>query len=112
MFGIKPKGKSLFPNIKVISGSESSPIAILVPDELVDHNIAAMASTLVGKFIGTRPNIDSVRMFTKKRWSLKGQVSVTAMAKGFMAFEFSFQEDLSLALCGGPWNIGRSILVL
>lgn len=112
LFGVKPSSKSSFPAIKVISGQQSSSIAILVPDEMVDHNVAAIASTLVGKFMGTRLNIDMVRIFTKKKWPLKGQVLVTTMAKGFMAFEFSCQEDLAFALCGGPWNISRSILVL
>lgn len=102
LFGIKPTGKSSFPAIKVISGIEKGSFSISIPDELVDHNIVAMASTLVSKFIGKRMNIDTVRLFTKKKWDLKGQVLVTDMEKGFMAFEFSFQEDLSHALCAGP----------
>lgn len=71
-----------------------------------------MASTLVGIFLGPRPNIDDVRSFIRKKWALKGKVTVLAMAKGFMSFEFSCLEDLSSILCEGQWGIGRSTLVL
>ena len=71
-----------------------------------------MASTLIGKFLGPRPNIDDVRTFIKKKWDLKGQVLVMAMAKGFMSFDFSCMKDLSNILCEGQWAIGRSTLVL
>ena len=37
-----------------------------VPFELIDHNIRSMVAMLVGQFIGPRPNIDVVRIFTKK----------------------------------------------
>ena len=78
----------------------SCTIAIL--DELVDHHIAAMASTLVGKCIGPRPNIDVVREFIKKKWVLKGQVSITSMAKGMLSLDFTCLEDISPILCDGP----------
>ena len=45
---------------------------IAIPDEIVDHNIQAMASTLVGKFLGPRPSIDEVRQLIKQKWALKG----------------------------------------
>ena len=71
-----------------------------------------MASMLFGKFIGPRPNIDVVWSFTMKKWSLKGQVSVTAMAKGFLSFEFTCPEDMADIMCEGPWSLGRATLVL
>lgn len=105
-------GKSSFPTIKVLLGSEKDTCAISILDELVDHSIVSMASTMVGKFIRQRPNIDIVRTFTQKKWNLKGQVTVTAMAKGILCFDFSCNEDLSNILCEGPLVIGRSTLVL
>ena len=102
LFGVKPSGKSSFPPVKVVSGLEKGSCTIAIPDEIVDHSIASMASTLVRKFIGLRPNIDVVRAFTSKKWSLKGQVSVTAMAKGFLSFNFTCQEDMADILCEGP----------
>lgn len=71
-----------------------------------------MANSLVGKFIGPRPNIDLVRVFTKNKWELKGHVEVIAMAKGFMTFEFSFSKDYSRILCASNWSLGRSTLIL
>ncbi|XP_059071415.1 uncharacterized protein LOC131866220 [Cryptomeria japonica] len=71
-----------------------------------------MALSLVRKFMGTRPNTDVVRSFAKRRWHLKGQIEITAMAKGFFSFVFSCEEDLSDVLCGGPWVIGKTSLAL
>ena len=72
LFSFKPKGKSSFLAVKVILDMSDGSCAIAILDELVDHSIAAMASTLVGKFIGPRPNIDVVKDFIKKKWVLKG----------------------------------------
>ena len=80
-FGVKPSSKSLFPPIKIISSLDKGSCVIVILDDLVDHNIASMASTLVGNFIGKRLNIDIVRSFTHKKWYLKGQVNVAAMKK-------------------------------
>lgn len=112
LFGVKPSSKSSFPPIKIVSILEKGLCMIVIPDELVDHSIASMASTLVGKFMGQRPNIDVVRSFTLKKWHLKGQVSVTAMEKGFLSFDFTYNEDMTNILCEGPWNIGQETLVL
>ena len=112
LFRVKPSGNSSFLPIKTIPISEKGSCAITILDEIVDHNIRAMASTLVRRFLGPRPNIDNVRSFIKQKWALKGQVSVTEMAKGFMSFDFSCMEDLANILCEGQWAIGRSTLVL
>ena len=81
---------------------DSGSFSIAIPDEIVDHSIASMASTLVGKFVGLRPNIDAVKDFSRKKWQLKGQVSVTMMAKGFLAFDFTCNEDMSHVLSESP----------
>ena len=100
------------PLVKILSSLEKGSGAITILDELVDHSISLMASTLIGKFIGKRPNIDVVRSFTMKKCTLKGQVSIMAMAKGFLSFDFSCLEDLTNILCEGLWTIGCSTLVL
>ena len=71
-----------------------------------------MATMLVGKFIGPRPNIDVVVFFAKNKWNLKGQVEVLAIAKGFMSFEFSCPKDYENILCTRNWSVGRSSLIL
>ena len=72
LFGVKPSGKSSFPPVKVVSRLEKGSCTISILDEIVDHSIASMASMLVGKFIGPKPNIDVVRSYTMKKCSLKG----------------------------------------
>ena len=72
LFSVKPFGKSYFPLVKIVSYLEKGSCTISIPNELVYYSIASMASTLVGKFIGQRPNINVVGSFTMKKWSLKG----------------------------------------
>ncbi len=98
LFGIKPTSKSSFPKIKEISYKYKGMFVMEILDELVDHNIASMASSLVGKFIGPRPNIDIVRTHVRNKWDLKGYVEIESMAKGFLSFEFSCMEDLTRIL--------------
>ncbi|XP_059076573.1 uncharacterized protein LOC131875882 [Cryptomeria japonica] len=86
--------------------------SISIPDIVIDHNISLTAFTLVGKFVGPRPNIDVVRAFAKKKWRLKGQVEISMMPKGFFPFNFSCLEDQEGVLCGGPWMVGRTFLSL
>ena len=59
-FGVKPTSKSSFPKIKDLSDKEKGMYVLEVSSKLIDHNIKSMATTLVGKFIGPRPNIDVV----------------------------------------------------
>lgn len=72
LFGVKPLGKSSFPKIKNSFNKEKGIVALEVPSELIDHNIQSMAMMLVGKFMGTRSNINLVKTFTRKKWDLKG----------------------------------------
>lgn len=112
LFSVKPSSKSSIPLVKLVSSMEKGSCTIAILDELVDHSIALMASMLVGKFMGQRPNLDVVHSFTLRKWHLKGQVSVTVMEKGFLSFDFTCNEDMANILCEGPWRIGRATLVL
>ena len=112
LFGIKPSGKLSFPKVIDKSDKVKGIFALEIPREIIDHNILSMVNTLVGKFVGPRPNIDLVRTFTRRKWDLKGHVEVTAMAKGFIFFEFSCSEDFSRILYTGNWSLGISNLIL
>lgn len=72
LFGIKPKGKSTLPPVKNISNISQGNYTISIPAQIIDHNIARIESTLIGKFFGARPNIEVVRGFIKRKWNLKG----------------------------------------
>ena len=71
LFGVKPTSKSSVPPVKIISSLEKGSCVIAILDELVDHSIDSMASTLVGKFIGQRSNIDIVRHTHRRNGTLK-----------------------------------------
>ena len=94
LFGVKPSSKSSFLLVKTLPETKKGSCTISIPKKIVDHSIRSMASTLIGKFVGPRPKIDDVRTFIKKKWSLKGQVLVMSMEKGFMSFDFTYMEDL------------------
>lgn len=72
LFGIKPKGKLTLPLVENISNSSQGKYTISIPNQIIDHNIARMESTLIGKFFGARPNIEVVHGFVKRKWNLKG----------------------------------------
>ncbi|XP_057820685.2 uncharacterized protein LOC131033459 [Cryptomeria japonica] len=112
LFEVKLTGKSSFPPVSITCDKVSGKVAISIPDQVIDHNIAIMALTLVGKFFGPRPNIDLMRIFVSRRWKMKGQVDVSALPWGFYSFAFSCTEDIMTILYGGPWIMGRSSLPL
>lgn len=78
--------KSGLPKVKNISDPMKGVFAISVPDKLVDFTVSSLAMTLVGRFVGFRPNIDVVRNFIRRNWVLKGQVDVGASPRGFFPF--------------------------
>ena len=71
-----------------------------------------MDSTLVGRFLGARPNTKIFRTFVTKKWALKGQVDINEMATRFLSFSFSFEEDKHEILCNDPLVVGKHTLVL
>lgn len=86
LFGIKPKGKPSLPPVKNTSNASQGNFSISIPNQIIDHNIARMETTLIGKFFGTRLNIEVVCGFVKSKWNLKGQVDVVTMKR--MSFLF------------------------
>ncbi|XP_059066122.1 LRR receptor-like serine/threonine-protein kinase GSO2 [Cryptomeria japonica] len=112
LFSVKSSGKSLLPPVRNISDPEKGRFSIEIPNLVIEHNINFMAMTLVGNFLGLRPNIDIVKAFAKCKWVLKGQVEITAMSKGVLSLAFSCKEDMSRVLSDGPWLIGKSMLAL
>ena len=111
-FGVQPIGKSSFSLVKDMPTKDKGKFSIEIPNQIIDKNISITDTTLVGRFIGARPNIDDVRSFVCKKWSLKGKVDVSEMAKGCLSFCFSCDEDKRDILCSSPWVMGRHTLVL
>ena len=95
-----------------MSAKDKGKFSIEIPNQIIDKNISSMDTTLVGRFIGARPNIDDVRSFVHKKWSLKGQVDISTMAKGCLSFCFSCDEDKQNILCNSPWVMGKHTLIL
>ncbi|GLJ26320.1 hypothetical protein SUGI_0506250 [Cryptomeria japonica] len=100
LFGVKPTEKSSFPPVSITCDKASGKVALSIPDHVIDHDVDVMALTLVGKFIGPRPNIYSVRVFVSQRWKIKGQVEVLTLPQSFFSFAFSCIEDIMTILSG------------
>lgn len=62
--------------------------------------------------MGSHPNIEVVRAYVKQKWALKGNVEISALSKGLLSFTFSCEEDKLRILCGSPWMVGKTALVL
>lgn len=112
LFGMKPTGKLYFLYINVISNPTKGDFSIIVANSVIDHSGLSMDLTLIGKILGSWPNIDVVRLYAQNKWILKGQGDIATMPKGFFSFEFSNGEYMSNILCGGPWMVVKSYLAL
>ena len=64
-FGRKPRGKSSFPVVTSSSYWEKGEFQIIILDWIVDFSVASMEYTLVRKFIGARPDIDTMKKMIK-----------------------------------------------
>ena len=71
-----------------------------------------MEYTLVGKFLGARLDIDTLKNMLKKKWVIHSQVDIAPMANRFLSFVFNYKEDMNMVLCGGPWMFGKSTLMV
>lgn len=111
LFSSKLKGKGIASELVSSSNIEGG-FTLSILDSLVDKNIARMDFSLIGKFLGPRPNIEEVCTWVQNKWALKGQVEVVEMAKGFFSFAFSYDEDLRVVFAKGSWSFGCLTLVL
>ena len=67
LFGIKSSGRSSFPLVKNVYIANKGSFILEIPDQIIDINISRMDHTLVGRFLGARPNIEIVRAFVKRK---------------------------------------------
>ena len=67
LFGKKPNGKSFFLSVTAKSCWEKGEVQVFILDPLVDFFVSSMDFTLVGKFLGARPNLDSLRKMVKQK---------------------------------------------
>lgn len=112
LFRRKPARKSSFPPVTSKSFWEKGEFQIFIPDLIVDFSILTMDCTLVGKFMGVRPDIDALRNMIKRKWNIRGQVDITHMMNGFFSFVFNCKEGLNMVLCSEPWLFGNSTLTI
>ena len=63
-----------------------------------------MEFTLVGKFLGERPDLVSLRKMVKGKWAIRGEVDIAPMSNDFFSFLF--------VLYVGPWSFGKCSLTI
>ena len=91
---------------------EKGEFQVFIPDPLVDFSVSSMDFTLVGKFLGARPDLESLRKMVKRKWIIRGEVDIASMSNGFFSFIFNCKEDMNMVLCGGPWSFGKCSLTI
>ena len=85
---------------------------MFILDPLVKFSMSSMEFTLVGKFLGARPDLVTLRKMVKGKWAIQGEVDIAPMSNGFFSFLFNCKEDLNMVLCGGPWSFGKCSLTI
>ena len=107
LFSKKYNGKSSFLLVTTKSCWEKGEFQVFILDPLVDFSMSSMDFTLVGKFLRSRLDLDSLRKIVKRKWVIRGEVDITPMSNGFFSFIFNYKEDINLVLCGGSWSFGK-----
>lgn len=69
-------------------------------------------NSLIGNFLGRRPNYAYVKEITSRIWKLKGGMDVSLLDNGVFVFRFTCEEDKVCVLEGGPWMIAKRPLIL
>lgn len=85
---------------------------LIYPKELSKKIMEHRHRSLVGKFVGIRPNIESLKEWKKNKWIIKGRVDLIPLACDHILFNFVQMEDLQWVLQNGPWWFGKSGLIL
>ncbi|XP_074307797.1 uncharacterized protein LOC141642767 [Silene latifolia] len=68
--------------------------------------------TLMGNFLGSKPNLKQVQDFAQKAWKQIASPVVQYYRKGWFSFRFTTQEDMNNVLREGPWKLGSRSLIL
>ncbi|XP_074320214.1 uncharacterized protein LOC141657004 [Silene latifolia] len=68
--------------------------------------------TLIGNFLGSKPNLKQVQDFAQKCWHHIASPMVQYYKKGWFSFRFTCLEDMNAVLREGPWKLNTSSLIL
>ncbi|XP_074301493.1 uncharacterized protein LOC141632887 [Silene latifolia] len=68
--------------------------------------------TLMGNFLGSKPNLKQVQDFAQKCWHHIASPMVQYYKKGWFSFRFTCLEDMNAVLREGPWKLNTSSLIL
>ena len=91
---------------------EKGEFQFFIPDPLVNFSVSSMDFTLVGTFLGARPDLESLRNMVKRKWVIRGEVDIAPLLNGFFLFTFNYKEDMDRVLCGGLWSFGKCSLTI
>lgn len=61
-------------------------------EDLIDMGVH-WRNSLVGFFVGIKPNCHSVKYHLSRAWKMQEGLDVETMGKGFFFFRFNFFED-------------------
>lgn len=71
---------------------EDGKLNLKIPHEITNKMVENGQLSLVGKLLGTRPNIDAIRKWAKFRWKVKGSMDIITMPNNYMMFIFGNEE--------------------
>ncbi|KAK1284160.1 hypothetical protein QJS10_CPB21g01738 [Acorus calamus] len=68
--------------------------------------------SLVGKFAGRRPSVESIERNISRHWKTSQSVLVGFGTNGCLRFEFKCMGDLEMVLQAAPWSFAGNVLRL
>lgn len=77
----------------------------------LNRSLNKMENALVGKFMGSHPNISCLHEWVVVRWAIKGSVLVSVLPNGTFCFSLFPNEDFYLILYSSP-KFSRKIQLL
>ncbi|WOL01177.1 DUF4283 domain-containing protein [Canna indica] len=97
-----------FEEPKVVDGE----FVIYVSNEELNASIDYWKFALVGHFVGAKLYFPKVKERIISMWNPKGDFEALSLPSSFLIFRFSQEDDMMIALEGGPWFIQGLLIVL
>lgn len=85
---------------------------LVVPSKVIMHMNREGSLNLVRKFLGSRPDMDTIRMWTFSRWKPQGRMEVSIMPNGFFMIKLSSEANIEKVLNTSPWLLGNRSIFL
>ncbi|RYR54812.1 hypothetical protein Ahy_A06g030084 [Arachis hypogaea] len=99
---------------EVLKGDKPFDLCLKIPvsKEEFDEWCKPWHTALIVKVLGKRVGLGFLEQRLNRDWVKKGEINVIDMDHDYFLVHFSYEEDYSHALLGGPWMIAGHYLIV